>query len=399
MSARPPRPVSRLGDVEGFSIDRIARAAGSDPEILRLENLDTDIPPPPSAIAATRAAVGRDDANSYLPFLGLADLRAAAASHVTRLSGVPHDPDTQTVVTAGGTEGMLNALLALVEPGDEVLVTDPTYAGMLQRVRLAGGVPRFVPFVVSAGRWTLDPQRFHDAVSDRTRVVFLMNPSIPSGAVLAREDWEEVARVCEARGIWLLYNAAMERILFGGREYIHPASVGGLADWTITVGSVSKEYRMIGWRVGWVAGPPRIMDRVGLVGIYNVVTPVGLSQPGAVAALTDPGGAGVVEAVAEWERRRDTVQDELTGLPFVAADGGWSLLLDTGRMGFDGAAASERLLARGKVAATPMTHWGRENAGRFVRIVFSNEPLGRLGGLGDRVRGALDLDGTRLGLS
>ena len=390
MTTRPPRPVSRLGDVAGFSIDRVARAAAADPEVLRLENLDTDIAPPQSAIVATRAAVGRDDANSYLPFLGLDELRTAAARHVTRLSGVPHDPDTQTIVTAGGTEGMLNALLALVEPGDEVLVTDPTYAGMLYRVRLAGGVPRFVPFVTRGGRWTLDLQRFHDAVNDRTQVVFLMNPSIPSGAVMTREDWEEVARVCEARGIWLLYNAAMERILYGGREYIHPASVGGLADWTITVGSVSKEYRMIGWRVGWVAGPRRIMDRIGLVSIYNVVTPVGLSQPGAVAALTDPGGAGVAEAVAEWERRRDTVQDELAGLPFVPADGGWSLLLDTGRMGFEGAAASERLLERGRVAATPMTHWGRDNAGRFVRIVFSNEPVGRLAGLGDRVRRALE---------
>ena len=389
MSARPPHTVSRLDAIEGFSIDRVARAAGSDAQVLRLENLDTEIPPPRAAIEATRAAVGRDDANSYLPFLGIDDLRAAAARHVTRLSGVPHDPNTQAVITAGGTEGMLNALLALVEPGDEVVVTDPTYAGMLYRVRLAGGVPRFVPFVVRGGRWTLDLERFRDAVSERTRVVFLMNPSIPSGALMTREDWVEVARVCEARGIWLLYNAAMERILYGGREYIHPASVGGLADWTITVGSVSKEYRMIGWRVGWVAGPRRIMDQIGLVGIYNVVTPVGLSQPGAVAALTDPGGAGVAEAVAEWERRRDTVQGELAGLPFVPADGGWSLLLDVGRLGFDGAAASKRLLERGRVAATPMTHWGRENAGRFVRIVFSNEPLGRLEGLGDRVRGAL----------
>ena len=388
-SGPPPRPVSRLDHIEGFSIDRVAHAAGTDAEILRLENLDTDIPPPRAAIEATRTAIGRDDANSYLPFHGLDALRSAAARHVTRLSGIPHDPDTETVITAGGTEGMLNALLALVEPGDEVIMSDPTYAGMIQRVRLAGGEPRFVPFVVQRGRWTLDLQRFRDAVGGRTRVVFLMNPSIPSGAAMARGDWEEVARLCESRGIWLLYNAAMERILFDGREYIHPASVGGLADWTITVGSMSKEYRMIGWRVGWVAGPRRVMERIGLVGIYNVVTPVGLSQPGAVAALADPGGAGVEEAVAEWERRRDTVQAELDGLPFLPADGGWSLLLDTGRMGFDGAVASERLLERGKVAVTPMTHWGRENAGRFVRIVFSNEPVGRLAGLGDRVRKAL----------
>ena len=384
---RQPHP--RLHGIAGFSIDRVADAAGADPEILRLENLDTDIPPPRAAIEATRAALGEDDANSYLPFLGGDDLRAAAAAHVTRLSGVPHDPATQTIITAGGTEGLFNALLALIEPGDEVVVTDPTYAGMLYRVRLAGGVARSVPFVVRDGRWALDLGRLRDAVTDRTRVVFLMNPSIPSGAVMTREDWEEVARLCEPRGIWLVYNAAMERILYGGRLYVHPASVPGLEDLTITVGSVSKEYRMIGWRVGWVAGPRRAMNRIGLVSIYNVVTPVGIAQPGALAALTDPAGGGVAEAVREWERRRDVVQAELAGLPFVQCDGGWSLLVDTGRLGLDGEAASARLLERGKVAATPMTHWGRENAGQFVRIVFSNEPVGRLRGLGERLRRAL----------
>ena len=381
-------PSPRLGDVVGFSIDRVAAAAEADPDILRLENLDTDIPPPEAAVAATRAAIGHDDANSYLPFLGSDALRAAAAAHVSRLSGVPHDPDTQTIITAGGTEGLFNALLALIEPGDEVVVTDPTYAGMLYRVRLAGGVARFAPFMVQGGGWALDLDRFHDAVTDRTRVIFLMNPSIPSGAVLTREDWEEVARVCEERGIWLLYNAAMERILFDGRAYVHPASVDGLADRTITVGSVSKEYRMIGWRVGWVTGPRRVMNRIGLVSIYNVVTPVGVTQPGALAALTDPDGAGVADAVEEWERRRNAVLAELDGLPVERGDGGWSLLVDTGVLGIDGAAASTRLLERRKVAATPMTHWGRENAAQFVRIVFSNEPVKRLRGLGERVRQA-----------
>lgn len=387
---RPSRP-SRLGDIVGFSIDRVAQAAEADTEVLRLENLDTDIPPPPAAIEATRAAVGQDDANSYLPFLGSAELRAAAAAHVSRLSGVPYDPDTQTIVTAGGTEGLFNALLALIEPGDEVVVTDPTYAGMLYRVRLAGGVARFAPFTVRGGGWALDLDRFRDAITDRTRVIFLMNPSIPSGAVLTREDWDEIARVCIERGIWLLYNAAMERILFDRRPYMHPAGVGGLADLTITVGSVSKEYRMIGWRVGWVTGPRRVMNRIGLVSIYNVVTPVGIAQPGALAALVDPAGAGVADAVAEWERRRDTVQAELDGLPVVRADGGWSLLVDTGALGCDGADASARLLEHGKVAATPMTHWGRANAARFVRIVFSNEPVERLRGLGERFRRALRL--------
>ena len=130
--------VERLRGVPGFSIDRVAAAAGSDPKVLRLENLDTDLPPPEAALAATREAIGDDDANSYLPFTGQAELRELVACHVSRLSGVDYDRDRSTVITAGGTEGMLNALLAIVDVGDEEILTDPTYAGMIYRVRLAG---------------------------------------------------------------------------------------------------------------------------------------------------------------------------------------------------------------------------------------------------------------------
>jgi aspartate/methionine/tyrosine aminotransferase len=379
---------TRLHDLPGFSIDRVAAAAGDDPTVLRLENLDTDLRPPAEAVAATREALERDEANSYLPFTGTDALRAAAAAHVSRLSGVAYDPHRQCVITAGGTTGMFNALLAALDPGDEVILTDPTYAGMIYRVRLAGAVPRLVPFVVSRGEWRLDLDALGAAVTPRTRMLFLMNPSMPSGAVLTAAEWARVAELCAGRGVWLLYNAAMERILYDGRSCIHPAALPGMAERTITVGSVSKEYRMIGWRVGWVVGPERVMADVARVSIYNVVTPVGIAQPGATAALTTADD-GLARAVAEWERRRNAVLRELDGWPVTAAAGGWSLLLDVGRLGFGSETASERLLGLGRVAATPMRHWGEINGDRFVRLVFSNEPVGRLAGLGERVRAAL----------
>src|SRR5262245_3871781 len=102
-----------------------------------MENLDTDLPPPPAAIEATRAALSSDNANSYLPFTGSSDLRAAVAQHLHQHTGVEYGPD-QIVITAGGTEGMYDAILAITDPGDEVIVTDPTYAGMIYRIRLAG---------------------------------------------------------------------------------------------------------------------------------------------------------------------------------------------------------------------------------------------------------------------
>jgi aspartate/methionine/tyrosine aminotransferase len=382
--------VRRLQGVPGFSINRVAEAAGTDPDVLRLENLDTDLPPPRAAIEATRAAVGTDDANSYLPFVGLDTLREAAAARVGLTSEIAYEPRTECVITAGGTTGMLNTLLALVEEGDEVVVTDPTYAGMIQRVRLAGATPRFVPWVWDGDAWRLDQDALRAAVGNATRAIFVMSPSIPTGGVVDEAEWLEIARLCVEHDLWLIVNAAMERILFDGRSVLHPAGLPGMRERTVTVGSVSKEYRMIGWRTGWVVGPAEALGRIGLVTIYNTVTAVGIAQPGALAALTDP-EAGVVDAVREWERRRDAVLEELARLPVRAPAGGWSMVFDTSESGLDAEQASKRLLAHGRVAATPMTHWGPSGS-TLVRLVFSNEPVERLQGLGDRVRRSLRAD-------
>lgn len=358
--------VRRLAGIPGFAIDEVAARAGADPRVLRLENLDTDLPPPAAAVAATRAAVGTDDANSYLPFTGSVELRTAVAERLRRQSGRAYDPQGEVVITAGGTEGMLDALLAITDSGDEVILSDPTYAGMINRVRLAGAVPRLVPLVHGNGDWRLDLDALRAAASSRTRAVFLMNPSMPSGAVLDRTEWDAVAQVCRERDCWLLSNAAMERILFDGRAAIHPAALAGMAERTIVVGSVSKEYRMIGWRIGWVAGPRAILGDIARVHLYNVVSPTGIAQSGAVAALNAP-PADLAAALAEWERRRDAVLLALGGFPIMGAAGGWSMLLDVRTMGHDSFTASRLLLERGRVAATPMRDWGEVNGDRLRR--------------------------------
>ena len=371
-------PPGRLSGIPGFDIDAVARAAEGDPDILRLENLDTDLRPPAAALAATRAALESPAANSYLPFTGRGDLRAAAARHVGRLAGQPYDPDRECVITAGGTEGLLNALLATVDAGDEVIVTDPTYAGMLQRVRLAGATPRLAPWVFDPGAgWRLNLDALAARVGDRTRELFIMNPSMPSGGVLDADDWAAVAELCERHDLWLIYNAAMERILYDKRPYLHPAGLPGMRDRTLTIGSVSKEYRMIGWRVGWVVGPARVLADVAKVGIYNVVTGVGIGQPGALAALTAADEAeDVAASVRRWERRRDAVLEALRDYPVRPAAGGWSLLVDTRPLGLTARELSGRLLARAGVAATPMDAWGGPEAEFRLRLVFSNETRG-----------------------
>ena len=379
--------VRRLEHIPGFSIDRVAAAAGDDPDVLRMENLDTDIPPPAEAIEATRAAIGEDEANSWLPFTGRDDLKEAVAAYIERRGGPRYDGRREIVITSGEGDAMLDALFCLTDPGDEVVLTDPTYAGMLNRVRLVGAVPRLVPLHVADGEWRLDLDALPAAVTDRTRVVFVNNASFPSGWVANDEEWEAVASICRERDLWLLYWAGFEGVLFDGRPIRHPAALRGMRDRTVTVGAPSLEQRMIAWRVGWVVAPGGLVNDVSRVQIYNGLVPSGFAQIGTRVALELPDDH-LAAANAECQRRRDETLRAARRPAGGTPSGAWSLLLDVAALGHDCVEVSDRLLEH-KVAATPMRGWGGEIADRHVRFVFSNEPVERLALLGDRVRAAM----------
>jgi N-succinyldiaminopimelate aminotransferase len=309
------------------------------------------------------------------------------AAYIERRGGPRYDGRREIVITSGEGDAMLDALFCLTDPGDEVVLTDPTYAGMLNRVRLVGAVPRLVPLRVARDGWRLDVDALPAAVTDRTRVVFVNNASFPSGWVANDEEWEAVASVCRERDLWLLYWAGFEGVLFDGHPIRHPAALPGMRDRTVTVGAPSSEQRMIAWRVGWVVAPGGLVNDVSRVQIYNGLVPSGFAQIGTRVALELPDDH-LAAANAECERRRDTMLHELEGLPVVRPAGAWSLLVDVAALGHDCVELSDRLLEH-KVAATPMRGWGGEIADRHVRFVFSNEPVERLALLGDRVRAAM----------
>lgn len=385
-----PRPI-RLQNIMPIGVDRMAAIADrTGADILRLENLDVDIPPDPDAILSTQQATFTDKDNSYLPFIGQRRLREVAAAHVSRISGVEYSSEHNCVITPGGLSGILNVLLASIEVGDEVIVTDPTYAGLINRVRLAGGVPRFAPFRFAAGeRWVLDRDAMTNAVGDKTRAMLLMSPSMPSGACLNAEDWRLIAGLCVKNDLLLILDAAMERLVFDGRVVIHPAGLPGMAIRTVTVGSASKEMRMIGWRVGWIVGPEHLMPDIIAVSLSNAVVPVGIAQEAAAVAL-ERSNTSIAGYVAELQLRRDAVVRELSGLPVGIPDGGWSVLLRVSDYGIDGEDLADRLIDHG-VAATGMAGWGEAHGPQYVRFVFSNEPVQRLKTLGARVRAALQI--------
>lgn len=379
--------VRRLDGIPGFNIDAVAAAAGDDPDILRLENLDTDIAPVQAAVAATREAVGTDEANSWLPFTGRDDLKQAIAAQIVRRGGPAYDGRREIVITSGEGDAMLDALLCITDPGDEVVLTDPTYAGMLNRVRLAGAVPRLVPLHVAGDLWRLDVEQLEHAITARTRVVFVNNASFPTGWVVSDDEWAAITETCRRLDLRLLYWSGFEATLYDGLTVRHPAALPGMRDRTVTVGAVSLDQRMIAWRVGWVVAPGELVNDVSRVQIYNGLVPSGFAQIGARVALDAPDDH-LAAANAEYARRRDATLEQLAGLPAIRPSGGWSLLLDVVALGLDCADVSQRLLQHG-VAATPMRGWGGEIAERHVRFVFSNEPVERLALLRERLDAAL----------
>ncbi|GAB5471555.1 MAG: hypothetical protein Kilf2KO_45850 [Rhodospirillales bacterium] len=386
------RRPARLAEIASIGVEQMGSLAdAADRDLLRLENLDVDLPPHPQVLARTREAAERDDDNSYLPFIGQTGLRRAAAAHVSALSGVDYSAE-QCIISAGGLSGLLNVLMATIEVGDEVIVTDPTYAGLLNRIRLAGGVPRFVPFIFTPGApWRLDRAALVAAVGPKTRAFLIASPSMPSGGLLDAEDWRCLADLACRHDLLLILDSAMERLLFDGRPLIHPAGLPGMAERTIVVGSASKELRMIGWRVGWVLAPEAFIPDLIAVSLANVVVPVGIAQAAAAIGLRRA-AEDLPGYVATLQARRDALMESLAGLPVGLPAGGWSLLLRCADFGLTGVEVSARLLAEG-VAATAMTGWGPQHGDAYLRFVFSNEPPERLAELRPALDRALGIQG------
>lgn len=386
--------VDKMGDLAAKDIGQ-SEAAAPDKTALRLENLDTDVPPHPQVAEITSKAIVTKEDNSYLPFIGQLGLRQAAAAHVTRATGgvVSYNGEDNCVITAGGLSGILNVLFSTVNPGEGVVMTDPTYAGYINRVKLVGAVPILVPLDFKpGGLWEFNSQKLREVVKNsgtKVTAMLLMSPALPSGCYMEHSDWQAVARICAEHDLMLIYTAPFERLLFDGRKVLHPASLPGMADRTVTVGTASKELRMIGWRVGWVVGPKWLMSDVGLVGMANVVVPVGIAQKAAKAALEDS-HEDVGRFAKELEARRDLLMEELKGLPVGLPAGGWSFIIRVGDLGWTGKEASQALAKHG-IYVTAMDGWGEEHGSQYIRIVFSNEPLERLKGFGRRFREALKI--------
>lgn len=351
---------------------RALRAAGID-----VVDFGRQAPPPRVAVEAARAALDAPASAFYSDTRGSPGLRRAIAAKLAAQNGIAADPDDGIVVTVGAKEALLVTLLALVGPGDEVLLEDPGYLGFEPLIRVAGATP--VPVALRAqDGFRLPVDRLRAALTPRTRVLLLCTPHNPTGRVLTADELAAVAELVREAGLVAVMDEAYEHFVFDGRRHLSLAALPGMAERTVTVQTMSKVYNMAGWRIGWLAAPPAIARRILQIHTHAATCPATMAQAGAEAAIRAGVGEGdqdFAAIAARYQGQRDAMLAGLCAIPGVTCvrpEGGYFVFPDLSSFGRDSLALSRRLLAEARVAATPGIAFGAAGEGH-VRLVIKSD--------------------------
>jgi aminotransferase len=328
----------------------------------------------------------------YTSNYGTVELRAALADHLERLYGVRYDPMTEIVITVGASEAVDLALRATCDPGDEVILHEPSYVSYTPAVTFAGGVVRYVATRLEDD-FALDPAAVEAAITPRTKGLFLGYPCNPTGAVLPEAVQDELAAIAVRHDLLVYSDEIYDRLAYGSYRHRAMSALPGMRERTILMGGFSKAYAMTGWRVGWVCAPAGILEGIVKVHQYGIMSAPTTAQDAALRALTD-GERDVREMVAEYDRRRRLIVDGLNalGLPTFEPRGAFYAFPEvTLATGLDSDTFAERLLKEERVAVVPGNAFGPSGEGH-VRACYATsyaqleDALGRIGRFVDRTR-------------
>ncbi|GIU97033.1 MAG: aminotransferase [Actinomycetota bacterium] len=345
-----------------------------------------DFPAPAEVKEAARRAVAQD-LNQYPVTWGEPAFRVAIAEKYRRSYGIEIDPDRQLCVTCGSTEGMIAAMLGVLDPGDEVVIFEPYYENYGPDSILAGARPRYVR--LRPPDWSFDPAELRAAFGDRTRGIVVNTPNNPTGKVFSRDELEAIAALCERFDVIAFTDEIYEHIVYDGAKHVPLASIPGMEDRTITVNALSKTYSVTGWRVGWVIAPSSLVDGIRKVHDFLTVgAPTPLQHAG-VAALQLPESYYRTMA-REYEERRALMLSILAETGFVAQPprGAYYVMADASHLGFDDdVQAATTLVRKARVATVPGSSFFADPAdGRsLLRFSFSKR-LETLEEAGERLR-------------
>ncbi|WP_367321767.1 pyridoxal phosphate-dependent aminotransferase [Streptomyces sp. HUAS ZL42] len=333
---------------------------------------DTDGPEEVREAAVRALRDGRG--NQYPPGPGVPELRTAVAGHQQRLYGLTYDPDTEVLVTAGATEAIAASLLALVEPGDEVVALEPYYDSYAACIAMAGG--RRVPVTLRPheGSFRLDLDELRDAVTDRTRLLLINTPHNPTGTVLTRAELTAVAELAVERDLLVVTDEVYEHLVFDGVEHVPLATLPGMRERTVTIGSAGKTFSFTGWKVGWVTGAPDLVAAARSAKQYLTYVASGPFQYAVAEALRLP-DSYFADFRADMLAKRNLLAGglEQAGFKVFRPAGTYFITTDIRPLGeSDGFAFCRALPERAGVVAIPnaVFYDHREAGAPFVRFAF-----------------------------
>lgn len=357
----------RVRAVPPSGIRRFFDIAATMPDVISLAIGEPDFITPADIRAAGQRSV--DQTTAYTSNSGLLELRVALAAHLNRLYGADYDPDTELLMTVGVSEAMMAAALAILDPGDEVLVPEPCFVAYPASVMFADAKPVYVPTSAEDG-FQVSGAALEAAITPRTKAILIGYPNNPTGAVLTRERMLEVAAVAERHDLLVISDEIYDRLVYGV-EHTCFAALPGMRERTILLGGFSKAYAMTGWRLGWFAAPEEITTAVRKVHQYAIMSAPTMSQYAGLEALRF-GEDSVQAMVAEYDRRRQVIVGGLNsiGLKTFEPQGAFYAFPHIGHLGLSSEQFCERLLVEEQVAVIPGDAFGPSGVGH-VRACYA----------------------------
>jgi len=318
-------------------------------------NLSQGFPdfPAPQEIKDAACAAINADVNQYAVTWGARPLREAVAREFTRRYGVPVVADEQVTVCCGTTEAMMSTMMAIVDPGDEVVVFEPFYENYGPDAILSGATPRYV--TLREPDWTFDPDELAAAFNDKTKAIIINTPNNPTGKVFSREELETIAALCRKWDAIAISDEIYEHIIYDGHAHVPIATIEGMADRTVTLNGLSKTFSVTGWRVGWTISPPSLTGAIRKVHDFLTVgAPAPLQEAGAIAlGLPD---SYYTDLAAKYRTRRDALVEILERHRFICYKpyGAYYIMTDISTFGFEDDVEFARYLVKDVgVAAVP----------------------------------------------
>ncbi len=320
--------------------------------------------------------------HKYTPAAGTLELRKAIGAYLDREYKVQYEP-TDIVVSGGAKHSLYNAFLALVNPGDEVLIPSPFWVSYPEQVKFAGGVPVYVDCPESA-EFKLTPEALKAKITPKTKVLILNSPSNPTGAVVGRKAMEGIAELILKHKIWVVSDEIYSKLIYGEEHVCFPALSKEVAAQTILINGMSKAYAMTGWRIGYAAGPAKIMKAIADFQSHSTSNPTAIAQKASVAGLAMP-NSEIQKMVDVFQKRRDIIVEGLNTIPgvkclkpagaFYVFPNVKALLKPSRATSME---LSEYLLDKAKVAITPGIAFGTEG---YLRISYATSEKNILEGL------------------